>query len=359
MADQIQPIIIKRIKKGGHGHHGGAWKVAYADFVTAMMAFFLLLWLLSVTTQDKRKAIADYFTPTIGIKDSKGIGMNGGRSPNSKKGKSMSDLTAPGIVIGQVQQGPVPKQPEDNDKQKPDAESAAAEKVKSDDKKDDDENQDHQDSEQFKLTEQEVNQALESDEDLKKMKNNVQIEQTPEGLKIDLIDDPKKPMFSSGGAVLTEAGKKVLDSMANIISKTPNQITIIGNTDAEGPSGNSRYTNWELSADRANAARRALVTTQLGAERVARVVGLADRQLLDKEAPNSPRNRRVTVILMRGSYARDPNKVQPAGRAILSVGDIEVKKPEPEVEATPVAAAPAKPSIFDAPPTAEKPAEAQ
>jgi chemotaxis protein MotB len=187
------------------------------------------------------------------------------------------------------------------------------------------------------------------------MKNSIQIEQTPEGLKIDLVDDPKKPMFSSGGAVLTEDGKKVLDSMANIISKTPNQITIIGNTDAEGPSANSRYTIWELSADRANAARRALVTTQLGSERVAKVVGLADRQLLVKEEPTNPRNRRVTVILMRGSYARDPNKVQPSGRAILSVGDAQIKPPEPPPEPVAAPAEPAKPSIFDTPPVADKP----
>ena len=358
MADPIQPIIIKRIKKGGHGHHGGAWKVAYADFVTAMMAFFLLLWLLSVTTQDKKKAIADYFTPTIGIKDSKGIGLNGGKSPSSKKGKANTDLTAPGIVVGQVQQGPVAKEPDDAKRPDPDAESTAtgrADNVGKKDEKDkkEDSSENAQDSEQFKLTEQEIDQAIESDQDLKKMKNNVQFEETPEGLKIDLIDDPKKPMFSSGGASLTEAGKKVLDSMANIIAKTPNQIAIIGHTDAEGPSSNASYGNWELSADRANAARRALVTTQLGADRVAKVIGYADSQLLVKGEPTNPRNRRVTVVLMRGSYTNTKGEAVPAGRSLLSVGDAQLKKAEPEKVETPVPAQPAKPSIFDNAPTPE------
>ena len=352
MADQpLAPIIIKRIKKGGHGHHGGAWKVAYADFVTAMMAFFLLLWLLNSTTQDKKKAIADYFTPTIGIKDSKGIGMHGGRSPMSKKGVASTDLSAPGMVVGQVKQGPVSEAPNDAVKSNPDAESTASAPPKDDTppkpedpEKKAQEAQEAQDNEQFKLSADEIKQSMDENQELKQMRNNVQVEQSTEGLKIDLIDDPKAPMFATGGATLTEAGKKVLDSMANIVAKTPNQITIIGHTDAEGPSSNSHYTNWELSADRANAVRRGLATTQLGMERVAKVVGMADRELLVKEEPNSPRNRRVTIILMRGSYARDPNKVTQTGRSILSV---DTKLKPQEAEPAPAAPAPAKPSIFD------------
>jgi len=343
------PIIIKRIKKGGHAHHGGAWKVAYADFVTAMMAFFLLLWLLSVTTQDQRKAVADYFTPTIGIKDSKGIGIDGGKAPGPK-GTSNNNLTAVGIVVGQVQQGPVAKEPNDATKDDPQAEAAAENK---DDKKNDSDNQDSQDSEQFKLTEQEIKQAMENDPELQKFKNNVQVENTDEGMKIDLIDDPKKPMFSAGAATLTEDGRKAVDSMANIVGKTPNQLSIIGHTDVAGPSSNPRYGNWELSTDRANAVRRTLVTTQIESGRVVKVVGMADRQLLVKEEPNNPRNRRVTIMLLRGSYFRDPNKVQPTGRAILSVPEAKVKQEEPPPEASaPVPAEPAKPSIFD-----QKPAE--
>ena len=356
MAD-LPPIIVKRIKKVAGGHHGGAWKVAYADFVTAMMAFFLLLWLLSVTTPEKRAAIADYFTPTIGIKDSKGIGVDGGINSSVKKGKSKSNLTSPGIVFGQVQQGPVFRDPVDVKRPDPNSEGTSAgqedKQVKKDDKpqKNDDE-QSGEDSDQFKLTEADINQAMQSDEDLKQLKNNVQVEQSAEGLKIDLIDDPKKPMFSSGGATLTEAGKKVLDSMANIISKTPNQLMIIGHTDTEGLSTNASYTNWELSADRANAVRRALVTTQLGADRVAKVVGLADRELLVKNEPGNPRNRRVTIILVRGSYvSRQNNKGQPIDPSIISVGDAQLKKEEPKKDVAPASAKPAAPSVLDVPNT--------
>ena len=350
MADaKEQPIIIKRIKKGGHAHHGGAWKVAYADFVTAMMAFFLLMWLLSVTTPDKRNAIADYFTPTIGIKDSKGVGLHGGKSPFSKKGHSNTDLHAPGIVLGQVEQGPVAKDPDNAVRPNPDAESSATGK---EDQKKETKDDGNQDSEQFKVAAEDIQQAIESDQDISKFKNNIQVEQTPEGLKIDLIDDPQTPMFSPGGATLTAGGKKVIDAMANIIAKTPNHLTLIGHTDAQGPSANPSYTNWELSADRANTARRALATTQLEQGRVVKVIGLADQQLLVKDQPNNPRNRRVTVILMRGSYARDPNAAAPVARAILSVGD---STPKPAEAAAPAAtpAAPTqedkKPSIFDQP----------
>ena len=357
MADLPPIIVIKRIKKGGHGHHGGAWKVAYADFVTAMMAFFLLLWLLSVTTPEKRSAIADYFTPTIGIRDAKGIGLKGGKLASTKKGTSNNDLTAPGIVMGQVQQGPVFNEPTDAKSSNPNAESTSNGKEEKEPKKEDKtaDNENAQDSEQFKLTEADINQALQSDDDLKQLKNNVQVQQSVEGLKIDLIDDPKKPMFASGGATLTEVGKKVLDSMANIIAKTQNQIAIVGHTDVQGPTSSTSYTNWELSADRANAARRALATTQLGSERVAKIVGLADRELLVKEEPTSPRNRRITVVLMRGVYVREQNKGQPEGRSILSVGDAKLKPPEPEKPAQPAKPAePAKPSIFDIPQEAPK-----
>lgn len=337
------PIIVKRIKKGGHAHHGGAWKVAYADFVTAMMAFFLLLWLLSVTTQDQRKAVADYFTPTIGIKDSKGIGVQGGKAPGPK-GTSNNNLTAVGIVAGQVQQGPVAREPNDATKNDKEAENAAKETKSAADSQGENDNQD---SEQFQLAEDEIKQAMESNPDLQQFKNSVQVEISNEGMKINLIDDPKKSMFSPGGAQLTEDGRKAVDAMANIVAKTPNEITIIGHTDAAPTSSaNQRYSNWELSADRANAVRRALVTTQIEPERVMKIIGMADRELLNKDEPNNPRNRRVTIVLIRGSYFRDPSKVVPAGRSIISVPEPQVKQEESIPEAKPMPES-GKPSIFD------------
>ena len=201
------------------------------------------------------------------------------------------------------------------------------------------------DNDQFKMTQQEIKQSVEQNQDMKDYKNDIVVQDTPDGMKIDMIDDQKTPMFESGSATLTDVGKKVLDSMANLIIKTPNNISISGHTDAAKATANPQYTNWELSADRANAARRFLVTTQLEPDRVVKVVGLADRELLTPQEPTSPRNRRVTIVIIRGSYYRDP-KAQPTTRALLSVPDTQVKKPE-EVLPPPVQEE-AKPSgIFD------------
>ncbi len=355
MAETEQPIVIKRIKKGGHGHHGGAWKVAYADFVTAMMAFFLLLWLLNTTTPEQKLGLAEYFTPTIGIKDSMGIGFKGGIK-QSEEGRSKNDLTAVGLVVGQTKQGPQPGPPNpDTQEPKESAEDTGDAPPKP---------QSQADSEQFSETTQEIKQALQQNEELKEYQSNVVIQETPEGLKIDVIDDPKRPMFVPGGAVLTDTGKKILDSMAAMIIKTPNNITINGHTDAAGATQNPQYTIWELSADRALAARRFMSTTQLEAERVTRIVAMADKELLVPQEPTSPRNRRITILLQRGSYFRDP-KLTPTTRTILSVPDATMKKQENQPDAvtsSPTTPTPGSDSIFNpanvvpqaAPPEAEK-----
>ncbi len=330
MADGKQPIIIKKIKKGGHGHHGGAWKVAYADFVTAMMAFFLLLWLLNATSSEQKAGIAEHFTPTIGLKDSQGIGFDGGLQADSTKGTSRQDMTAPGLVVGQVQQGTVANTPTQEIKDPEENADDSFKEIKGTKKEASEETTDassggEEDSKAFSETAEEVKQIVEQDPDLKEYKNNIVVQETPEGMKIDLIDDRQKPMFLPGRAILTEMGKKVLDSMVNIIIKTPNNITINGHTDAGGAVVNPLYTNWELSADRSNAARRFLASTQLQQDRIIKIIGFADRELLIPDEPNNPRNRRITILLMRGSYFRDP-QVAPTSRNILSVPDA---KPAP------------------------------
>jgi chemotaxis protein MotB len=338
MAINEQPVVIKRVKKIAAGHHGGAWKVAYADFVTAMMAFFLLLWLLSATTTAQKMGLAEYFTPTIGIKDSMGIGVKGGLHA-SEAGKSKNDLVEVGLVVGQVRQGDVAAAPNDvKGESDPDAEAASKnEKVM----------ENHDDSE-MSAAAQDIKQALDKDEDLKDYKNNVLIQETPEGLKIDMIDDAKKPMFVPGGAILTETGKKVLDSMARMVAKTPNNIAIKGHTDSPSATQNPQYTIWELSADRANSARRMLATTQLEPERVVKVEALADKELLVPQEPSNPRNRRITLIILRGSYFRDPKAV-PTTRSLLSVPDAKIKKEEPKKpeKNEPAEPAPAGDSIFN------------
>jgi chemotaxis protein MotB len=295
-SEKLRPILIKKIKKGGHGHHGGAWKVAYADFVTAMMAFFLLLWLLSTSSKATLDGIAEYFTPTVGVKDSKGIGFMGGSTPNVV-GDMKTDKTSPGIVTGQSPTGDTPNSPE---KQAP--------------------TEAKEDGYLFDKAQQAIKKAFESDPSMREFADNILVEQTPEGLKIEMRDSDKKPMFRVGTAELTEDGRRMLTRMSGLIDKMPNFISITGHTDASSPlRSRPEYTNWELSMDRANAARRALLAAGMDKERPKKVTGFADKELIDPNNPRSPRNRRVTVILLRGSHMNLTNSDMPASRDLLSV----------------------------------------
>lgn len=288
-------IIIKKIKKGGDGHHGGAWKVAYADFVTAMMAFFLLLWLISSTSESQKEGIAEYFTPTVGLRDSMGIGFEGGESPN-QEGIKKDDSSPLSIVQNASPKGQSPEK----DKQT---------LIEAD-----------QESQLFEQAREELKKAFEEDPSLRAFKDQIIVEQTPEGLKIDVQDSDKKPMFISGSAEMSDFGKKVMDKLADVIEKMPNYISVTGHTDAEKLAAkNGAYTNWELSADRANSARRELVRTGMEGERVGKVQGLAATDLLLPEEPMSERNRRITIILLRGSYFGPSSYLQNRPGSLLSV----------------------------------------
>ncbi|HEU5047523.1 MAG TPA: flagellar motor protein MotB [Rickettsiales bacterium] len=317
MADNKEAsIIIKKVKKGGHGgHHGGAWKVAYADFVTAMMAFFLLLWLLQATAQSQKEGIAEYFTPTIGIRDAAGIGFKGGKT-SYDEGRKVAERSPPGIIVGKMPQGPTSQK---MDKQAP------VESTK--------------DAYLFDKAEKNIKQAMEEDPNFRDFKDNVIVEQSPEGLKIELIDDDKLPMFEPGGAQLTQAGEKILREMSKIIMQMPNQISITGHTEATNYMENyGAYTNWELTADRANAARRFLMTTNMEPGRVAKVVGRADQELLDPKHPTSPRNRRTTIVLLRAAYLKTLDEQTPAPPDMLTVP----KATDGVIAPPPKPAAPAK-----------------
>jgi chemotaxis protein MotB len=290
-------IIIKKIKKGGDGHHGGAWKVAYADFVTAMMAFFLLLWLLSSTSESQREGIAEYFTPTTGLRDALGIGFQGGESP-SEEGTKKDDLTPVGIVQNASTPGQSP------------------------DKKKDSLIEGDMESQLFEQAREEIKKAFEDDPTLREFRDQIVVEQTPEGLKIEIQDSDKKPMFLSGSANMSEFGKTVIAKLSDIIEKMPNYISVTGHTDAEALNARSgTYTNWELSADRANAARRELVRTGMDNERVGKVLGLASQDLLLPEDPTSERNRRITIILLRGQHHGGSSYIQNRPGSLLSVPD--------------------------------------
>ncbi|MBI1275237.1 flagellar motor protein MotB [bacterium] len=274
MADDAErPIIIKKIKKGGHGHHGGAWKVAYADFVTAMMAFFLLLWLLSATTEEQKKGIADYFTPTIGVAGEKGIGIEGGKTP-TEDGTSKSDMTPPGVVFGAPPTGPIVKDPEE---------------VKKDYEAE---------SEAMKELETQLKNAISKDPGLGKFQDNLLIEQTPEGLRIQLVDQDKKPMFEAGSYILTSDAKEILKVLSPVLQQMPNRVSISGHTDSSNYGVNKAYTNWELSADRANATRRFLMNLNMPTNKIVVVSGKADMEPLLPNDRANPRNRRISLVLL-------------------------------------------------------------
>lgn len=282
-----QPIIIKKVKKGGGGHHGGAWKVAYADFVTSMMAFFLLLWLLSVTTDVQKKGIAEYFSPTIKVSEtSGGTGIFGGSSPfHTDTQVSAADpfgfmVNHPKAANG-TQTGQGKNQKVSIDQQH--AKDVAAQI----------------EQEQFKKAEEDLKEKINSMPELKALKNALLIDTTPEGLRIQIVDQDKRPMFPLGSSDMYDYTKQLLELVAKVVQKLPNKISISGHTDATPYHNGSSYTNWELSADRANASRRVLITSGVDPQRIQRVEGLADRDPLLADDPTNARNRRITILLMR------------------------------------------------------------
>jgi chemotaxis protein MotB len=315
-----RPIVIKKIKKVVGGHHGGAWKVAYADFVTAMMAFFLLLWLLSTAPKETLQGIAEHFTPTIGIKDSMGIGFKGGDAA-SEVGISKAATMTPQVITGKTPQGMSP----DNIDMKSPEESEAEENM-------------------FKQGENALRQAMQQDKEMSKYVDNVNIQQTPEGLRIDLMDSDKYAMFNPGSAQLTEHGMTLLSRMSVIIKRMPNYISITGHTDAS-PVETDRegYSGWELSSDRANAARRFLVRGGIEAERPKRVVGMADRDLMVPKEPRSPRNRRIAILLMKGSHILIPEGMElpPQVKAAAEAAAATAPDATPAAVSVPESSAPA------------------
>ena len=318
--DNAATIIIKRVKKRGHeAHHGGAWKVAYADFVTAMMAFFLLLWLLNATTEEQRAGIADYFTPTsVSRSNSGGGGVLGGQSITSE-GAMQSNRSAVNLTISL----PSTDTPDDlGDYREPgggpdtDAEEAPtqsandAEKLL--DEKAVDEMMARRDEESFKAAAEALRQAIQSVPELKQLAENLLIDETPEGLRIQLVDRDKLSMFPSGSAEMYDHTRKLLELVSTAIAPMPNRISIKGHTDATPYSSRNGYSNWELSTDRANASRRALEAAGLPAARIDSVAGRAAEEPLLPDDPTSPQNRRISIVLLRGTGSADAVAAPPA-----------------------------------------------
>lgn len=290
MADEDnekQPIIIKKVKKVEGGHHGGAWKVAYADFVTAMMAFFLLMWLLNVTTDDQKNAISNYFDPThpkISEQASGAGGILGGKSL-SQEG-AMTQSTQP--VQQQRTQQTFVNDTTGSERTRKELEEEIIER----------------ENRRFEQAEAELKQALQETPELKDLQEHLQIDRTPEGLRIQIIDREGKPMFPIGSARMFDKTKKLLESVSEVVMKLPNKISIKGHTDAIPYRGGGDYTNWELSADRANASRKVLMDKGVPQDRIFTVVGKAATEPLIEEDPRDPRNRRIGIILLRDSIVK-------------------------------------------------------
>ncbi len=274
---ELPTPIIKKIKKGGHGHHGGSWKIAYADFVTAMMAFFLLMWLIASLNKAQKEGIANYFKQPLKVAVFGGESM-GDRQINIKGGGP--DIQA---TDGQVNASTKPF----ND-QKVSEHSEVSDINKQETKK----------LEQLKS---EINISMDNDPSLAGLKNQLIMDVTSEGLRIQLIDNQKKPMFDVGSDKINPDILPILANIAKLLNSVPNKITIQGHTDANlyhNPE-ELEYTNWELSAQRANAARRALVKAGMDENKVMTVSGFSSTILLDKDNPYNPENRRISIIVMK------------------------------------------------------------
>ncbi len=281
--DDNAPIIIKKKKKGGHGaHHGGAWKVAYADFVTAMMAFFLLMWLINATTEEQKTGLADYFSPTsISQSSSGGGGMLAGQTLSTEG--ALVDDRAPVAMTMEV---PAPPSRRDDAGGGPDDEEALRQQAEAED-------------ESFENAAEHLREALSLSPELEELSRHVEIDQTEEGLRIQLVDRDEGTMFPSGGTEPLPRTQELLTLVSNAVADMPNKLSVKGHTDAIPFASANGYGNWELSTDRANASRRVLQRAGLGSERIAQVVGMADQDLLVPDDPSHPRNRRISIILLR------------------------------------------------------------
>ncbi|ABI56853.1 flagellar motor protein MotB [Alkalilimnicola ehrlichii MLHE-1] len=276
--NRTRPIVVKRVKKVVGGHHGGSWKVAFADFMTAMFAMFLVLWIVTAMDDPQRAAVADYFrNPTL-VDDS-----------GAESAPSMLDLEGGSPTPLELGETPTPM-----DQQRDEgawiSEGAMRDLLS------------------------ELERALEEKEELAEFRDQVLMDMTPDGLRIQLVDAENRPMFDLGSARLRSYAAEILSGLTGVLERVPNALRISGHTDARPFVGRRDYTNWELSTDRANAARRTLTASGIAPYRVAQVVGVAETQPLDPDNPMAPVNRRISIILLTpeaDQAMRSPESVAP------------------------------------------------
>jgi chemotaxis protein MotB len=315
-AKKLQPIIVKKVKKAGHAAHGGAWKIAYADFVTAMMAFFLLMWLLGSTSKGDLKGLSDYFSSPLKVAMAGGSGA--GASPTILPGGG-ADLAQ---TVGQNQQGesadPLRKR-----RALQEARAAAA----------------REDARRLAALSAKISAAISNNPRLRQYSNQIRLETTPDGLQIQIVDDQGRPMFTTGSAIVQPYMREILREIGAALNGVENRISLDGHTDqAPFAGGLQGYSNWELSADRANASRRELVASGMPEDKLLRVTGLASSTLLDSANPTAPINRRISILVL----------TREAEERLLGINrDAVLGEPETGAPATPApapAAAPAAPT---------------
>jgi chemotaxis protein MotB len=304
MADDTQrPIVIKRIKKAHAGHHGGAWKIAYADFVTAMMAFFLLMWLLGSTTKGELQGVADYFSAPLKVSFAGGSGSGDSNSIISAGGQ---DLTRK--VDLQTKRGDMSKAARPIDHK-----TAQSEVVR-------------QETTKLKVLKARLEQAIETNALLRQYKEQLLIDITSEGLRLQVVDAQNRPMFDLGSAHLKPYARDILLELSKPLNEVENKISLSGHTDATAyVSGERAYSNWELSADRANASRRVLVAGGIADGKIKRVVGMASAVPFDAAEPNNPSNRRIAIMVLTKQAEESLNTVS-GSRAAAAAGVDEAAK---------------------------------
>ncbi len=260
-------IIVRRPKPGAHGHHGGAWKIAYADFVTAMMAFFLLMWLLSSTSKAKLEGIAEYFKTPMKV------AMSGGSSVSERSSVIKGGGRDPARKDGEV-------------RKVVDLDSAKNELER-------------RERAQLEALKKKIEAAIDANPLLRQFKKQVLLDITSEGLRIQVVDEQRRPMFALASAALQPYTRDILRELGRMLNEVPNRIGLSGHTDSVVyASGERGYSNWELSSERANASRRELVQGGMQEVKVLRVVGLSSAVPLDKANSDNPINRRISIIVM-------------------------------------------------------------
>lgn len=304
-----KPIVVRRVKKVVKGHHGGAWKVAFADFATAMMAFFLVLWLLEATSEEEKMAISGYFSDPTAFTDGGSpyaIDLGGGLKDDQFSGETNVEtpetrIQDKGIVV------------DENTVQ----DMAAQIEIK-----------------KFQELKRSLETRISENPELRKYKDQIIMDVTKDGLQIQIVDAKSRPMFDSGSDEIKPYMNDILGALADTIRSVPNSLSISGHTDAYAFTERSDYSNWELSADRANAARRSLLRNGVGEKQLSQVVGLASSVLYAKDEPENPINRRISILVM-SEKSQAKLKAQQEGKA-LSQSEIDQLPQDPDFEAVPV-----------------------